>query len=281
MLFLNEWLEDDRLPGKIVFNEDPYQHLPIHWHRNLELCYFLQGGFPSLVGNRRRFVQDGDLILVNSNEIHCHGDGPVGEHCGLLLVANMDFWSGFCPELSRLEFDLELCPRQIPALKEQMHALYSASLACQNGEEPGAGWERLRIYSQICGVYYTLTKYFSRYRQEGAGHQAVSGNSGIREIIQYINDRYTEPLTLQDIAEHFAISREYLSRMFRKQLGMTVKEYLCSVRLTHAYQLLTHTDKSTIEIAMESGFPDLRALNREFKAMYHTTPKEYQREIRA
>ena len=277
MLFLNEWLHDDVLPGKIVFNQDPYQHLPIHWHRSLELCYFLQGGFPSIVGDRRRFVQNGDLILVNSGEIHCHGDGPVGEHCGILLVANMDFWGGFCPELSRLSFDLEMCPQQLPALKEQMHVLYEASLALHTGREPGAAWESLRIYGQICQVYYTLTKYFSRPRPEEAGHQTLPGSSDIREIIRYINERYTEPMTLQDIADHFSISREHLSRIFRKQLGRTVKEYLCSVRLTHACQLLSHTAKSTIDTAMESGFPDLRALTREFKAMYHMTPKEYQR----
>ena len=54
------------------------------------------------------------------------------------------------PELSRLSFDLEMRPQQLPALKEQMHALYEASLALHTGREPGAAWESLRIYGQIC-----------------------------------------------------------------------------------------------------------------------------------
>ena len=45
MLFLSEKLNDPRIPGKILFNEDENAHLPPHWHSNVEICFFLQGGF--------------------------------------------------------------------------------------------------------------------------------------------------------------------------------------------------------------------------------------------
>ncbi len=86
-----------------------------------------------------------------------------------------------------------------------------------------------------------------------------------------------EHLTLTQIAAQYNVSCEHLSRTFRKSLGLTFKEYLYSIRLTHACRLLLHTDKGILDIAMESGFPDLRFFSRQFDRVYHMTPKEYRK----
>lgn len=81
----------------------------------------------------------------------------------------------------------------------------------------------------------------------------------------------------RNIAQLHNISCEHLSRIFKKNLGLTFKEYLYSIRLTHACRLLLHTNKSTLEIALEAGFPDLRSFGRQFDRVYHMTPKEYRK----
>ena len=45
MLFLYDKMDDPRIPGKLLFNDDDNASLPLHWHANVEICYFLQGGF--------------------------------------------------------------------------------------------------------------------------------------------------------------------------------------------------------------------------------------------
>lgn len=88
MLFLSEKLRDPRIPGKILFNEDENAHLPLHWHTNVEICYFLQGGFRARVDNKCYDVQNQQLILVNSGQLHHVGENSVGEHRGISLFVS-------------------------------------------------------------------------------------------------------------------------------------------------------------------------------------------------
>lgn len=67
MLFLSEKLRDPRIPGKILFNEDENAHLPLHWHTNVEICYFLQGGFRARVHNRAVVTADGQHPIIGSD----------------------------------------------------------------------------------------------------------------------------------------------------------------------------------------------------------------------
>lgn len=285
MLFLSEKLRDPRIPGKILFNEDENAHLPLHWHTNVEICYFLQGGFRARVDNKCYDVQNQQVILVNSGQLHHVGENSVGEHRGISLVADMNFWQNLCPDLDSLEFELSICPDRVPELKNLMTNLYEACRTYSYTRElhPDSTFsdrELLQIYGLICMIYYTLTKYFSRRRKAGSSYRLSARESSLQDIIQYINTHYTEHLMLKDIASHYNISCEYLSRLFKKKLGLTYKEYLYSIRLTHACRLLAHTEKSILDISMEAGFPDMRAFSQQFNRVYHTTPKEYRRRYR-
>ena len=231
MLFLSEKLRDPRIPGKILFNEDENAHLPLHWHTNVEICYFLQGGFRARVDNKCYDVQNQQLILVNSGQLHHVGENSVGEHRGISLVADMNFWQNLCPDLDSLEFELSICPDRVPELKNLMTNLYEACRTYSYTRElhqdsTFSDRELLQIYGLICMIYYTLTKYFSRRRKTGSSYRLSARESSLQDIIQYINTHYTEPLMLKDIASHYNISCEYLSRLFKKKLGLTYKEYL-------------------------------------------------------
>lgn len=285
MLFLSERLRDPRIPGKILFNEDENAHLPLHWHTNVEICYFLQGGFRARVDSQCYDVQNQQLILVNSGQLHYVGENSVGDHRGISLVADMNFWQNLCPDLDALEFDLSICPERISELKNLMTHLYETSRTYSYARElhqdsAESDLELLQIHGLICMIYYTLAKHFSRPKKAGSSCRLSDRESSLQDIIQYINTHYTEPLMLKDMASLYNISCEYLSRLFKKKLGLTFKEYLYSIRLTHACRLLAHTEKNILDISMEAGFPDMRAFSQQFDRVYHTTPKEYRRRFR-
>lgn len=127
MLFLYDKMDDPRIPGKLLFNDDDNASLPLHWHANVEICYFLQGGFRAHVDGQSYQVQNEDLLLVNSWQIHHVGKNSVGEHRGISLVADMEFWKSICPDIDHLEFHLDSAPEHIPELKKHMEELYEAS----------------------------------------------------------------------------------------------------------------------------------------------------------
>ncbi len=119
-----------------------------------------------------------------------------------------------------------------------------------------------------------LTKHFSRRIERSSDRHSICGKNKLQETLEYINNNYTDALTLQDVAAFYGVSCEHFSRMFKKQMNMTFKEYLSRIRLSHANKLLLHTTETMLDIAMKTGFPDLRAFNRQFKEMYDMTPKE-------
>jgi len=227
-------------------------------------------------------VQNEELFLVNSGQMHYVGENSVGDDRGITLVADMDFWESKCPNLNSLEFELSICPEIIPELKQLMMRLYESSRIyyqekVENLEGNHVSYEPMQLHALICMIYYTLVKYFSRPRTASSFNRLVLQESYLQEIIHYINVHYTEQLTLKDIAQLYNISCEHLSRIFKKKLGLTFKEYLYSIRLTHACRLLLHTNMSTLEVALEAGFPDLRSFGRQFDRVYHMTPKEYRK----
>jgi AraC-like DNA-binding protein len=71
------------------------------------------------------------------------------------------------------------------------------------------------------------------------------------------------------------ISKGYLCLTFKKQIGLSIIEYLTEHRIQHAIQLLQDTDDKILSIALDSGFGDLSHFNRIFKKLNHLSPSAY------
>lgn len=95
----------------------------------------------------------------------------------------------------------------------------------------------------------------------------------------YVNQHYTEPIKQQAVAKKFYFTTEYFSRFFRKNTGMTFKEYLMRVRVKKAKEEVLHTDKSMLEIAMDTGFTDSRSLIHAFREVYDITPYQFRKKM--
>ncbi len=100
------------------------------------------------------------------------------------------------------------------------------------------------------------------------------------KITRYIEENYTSPISLQSIATYFALSKQYIMRLFRDQFGITVTYYINRVRLQKSLELLTFHSLSISEVAYAVGFSGLYYFDRIFKKVYFLTPSEYQKRHR-
>jgi AraC-like DNA-binding protein/mannose-6-phosphate isomerase-like protein (cupin superfamily) len=98
---------------------------------------------------------------------------------------------------------------------------------------------------------------------------------GLLTALRYIEERYAEPLTLEEIARHSGYVPTYLARKFRHHLGTSPIEYLFQVRLQHACTRLKTTDHSVSTIAYEVGFSDSRYFATRFRRSIGVTPSEF------
>ena len=91
----------------------------------------------------------------------------------------------------------------------------------------------------------------------------------------YLEERYPEQITLDDLSKMFFINKFYLTRVFREQFGSTISAYLQSVRITRAKQLLRFSDMPVGEIAAACGFGAPHYFSRVFKAVEGVPPCVY------
>lgn len=94
-------------------------------------------------------------------------------------------------------------------------------------------------------------------------------------MVSYIGENYMQDLSIPELAKRFFISRSHLSRTFKKITGLTIIEYLNSVRINHAKKLLRSTDLSVLQISAETGFNSVTHFERTFKKTTGCSPSQY------
>ncbi len=103
----------------------------------------------------------------------------------------------------------------------------------------------------------------------------------IKNIEHYVRDRYTLPLSLEELAEVMFFSPSYMSKFFKKHFNMSFSKYLTKIRLEHAVAEISKANgsKSLTRIAMDNGFPNNTSFISAFKSQYGITPSEYTKEL--
>lgn len=111
-------------------------------------------------------------------------------------------------------------------------------------------------------------------RRGGLGPQAAEA------VVAFIEKRYMEKLSLEDLASFTGYNRTYLSSFFKTNTGLNFHEYLTRIRLKYSLSDLAYTDKPMTAIALDNGFPDLKTFANVFKANFHVTPSSYREMVK-
>lgn len=111
----------------------------------------------------------------------------------------------------------------------------------------------------------------------GKSSDIAASDSCIDNVIKYINRHYSEDITLKEICSAFSYSRSSISHNFKKTIGQSVKEYLTSVRIKSAKNLLVHSKLNVTEISCAVGFNDSNYFSYIFKKHTGVSPRLYRR----
>ncbi len=109
---------------------------------------------------------------------------------------------------------------------------------------------------------------------EALGRQGKQYSSAIAGALDYIGQHYSEDLTLNTVADHVFLNREYLSRRFKQEVGVTFSEYLTSLRLRRARELLKTTGLRISEVASQIGIPNISYFSTIFRKEFGCSPSE-------
>lgn len=138
--------------------------------------------------------------------------------------------------------------------------------------------EKLRSYFRLCAV---------RRLEEGASVIYVACKSGkdhptrkaLEDAKAYIRDNYVRKLSLQEISDRAMMSKSYFANLFKQETGMTVWNYVVSLRMEESRRQLMNTSKKMYEIAQEVGYENSVYFTQIFKEYYGFTPAEYKKRM--
>lgn len=125
--------------------------------------------------------------------------------------------------------------------------------------------ETLVLFSYIQNVLQNRSEIKENFKQETAISKALS----------FIEENYYLDLNVDILCKHVNYSRSYLSRLFKKEVDMTIPEYANSIRTKHAQVLLTETNMSMREISSSVGYSDPYYFSNVFKSFTGFSPSAY------
>ena len=101
----------------------------------------------------------------------------------------------------------------------------------------------------------------------------------ITGITRYLQEHLADEMSLSVLAEEFHLNPQYISQLFKNEIGVNFLSYLTSIRMENAKKLLLSTSLSIAEVADRSGFGDYRVFTKVFKKSEGITPSQYRRDF--
>ncbi|MBQ1217701.1 MAG: helix-turn-helix transcriptional regulator [Clostridia bacterium] len=135
---------------------------------------------------------------------------------------------------------------------------------------------KIRVNALLLDVIYRCLRLA---RNEHARRLPDAGDRIVAEAMRYLNQHFTEPCSLQDLARAVHVSPNHLHAVFHKKIGVTPYEYTVKKRIEKAKQLIRTGEYSLSRVAEETGYCSQSHFNKAFKSMVGQTPSEYRRSI--
>jgi len=247
----------------------------MHIHDCYEIYYSISGGKQFLIDNRFYKVEPGDSFFINQYESHHLTQIDQEIHERIVLSIHPEYLK----KLSSPATDLSFCflyrnhgneHRLSLSPEEQKRFQYYIHCIC---DTDGYGQELLEE-AYFIELMVFLNRIYQKNLLKKGQTERLSNHQEVDSIISYINQNIKNPLTLEELSEHFYMSPSYLCRIFKSATGTTIGKYIIAKRITLAKSLLSAgaTVKETCE---KCGFNDYSNFLKSFTKAVGISPKKY------
>lgn len=119
----------------------------------------------------------------------------------------------------------------------------------------------------------------SLYNNEVKEKPVVKKERVITGITKYMQEHLSEDVSLHILSEEFHLNSQYISQLFKNEIGVNFLTYLTNIRMEHAKKLLLLSSLSIAEVSEQSGYGDYRVFTKVFKKSEGITPSQYWRDF--
>lgn len=274
---------DQHLPVCYFFSHDKRpSFVAPHFHSDIEVLYLLTGELHIYKTTQTLHVYPGDIVLLNSNEIH--SSQSFGIHTtAYILQISIDFINKLSLKQHDVGFSVPLrseisncnLTKETYLLSELQNLIKKFFSTAHENQD----YFFLNMYSILYEFLYILFENFidSSFRNMCSNHKDYER---IKKIDLYIKENFMNSISLDDIASHCGLTNSYFSRFFKSVFGMPFSKYLCNIRLEHALNDLLTTNYPLLTISNSNGFANYQIFIQKFCQCYNMTPSVYRRKYK-
>ena len=243
-----------------------------HRHDFIEIGIILDGEGEFSVDDKVFPVRKGDLLLFNPGMLH--QSRRINEK-----EPATEFYAGFSNiHFRNMEYNQILFPHRTfllrPKEKTFLHLtrLAESMMAESRSTQPGRYFMLKSYLTQMILLLYREQAEQQNSTASGFIFESTGKKYVVEKIVDYLEDHYTEKISLDQIAQNMYLSPFYISRIFKSEVGDTPINYL----IKKARQLLREKPNCSVqEIALQVGYDDAYHFSKLFKKHYGNSPSQY------
>lgn len=270
---------------------DPGSYVPPHWHDAIEIVYLQEGELKITTEGASRQLLPGQCILVQPNTVH----STLCTHPNRAIVFQIPlaFMEKFVPDFAFLTFQLD-----DPSKLDNPSATPELAARSDTADEKRQ-WAKLQQFKKnlekmqfimdtepdgalllfngvLFDTLYQLYHNFSKVHAVTAPADTRQSRNleKLKPVLNYINDNYNRPISLEEISRISMFDSKYFCRFFKKCMGTTFLEYQNQIRISHIYQDLISTNDKVGDILERHGFTNYKLFRRIFFEHFGCTPTE-------
>ena len=262
----------------------PRYAMPFHWHKDWEIIHIIKGTFTAQADNKTIIAKDGDTLLIRDGMLHGGIPDNCIYECFLFdlhgLFRNLDMVKAHLRPVYRGQILPEIF---YPAGKmpEMDYVITRLSNAYRSHDDKAAGNVQSPLELIVLGC---ISQLYAAILQKGTfttGQMDTSEGTHkidlIKAVLEYIEQHYASPITLNELAGVANMNPKYFCRFFRSITHQTPIDYVNMYRIERAAQMLLNTRLPVTNICMECGFNDSSNFIKVFRKYKGMTPKQYRK----
>ena len=255
---------------------------PAHWHDEIEIIYVHKGHCTYYVDFKPYEAEEGDVLIIPPTVIHSFEQYESEQFVGVAIVFSLDMVNNTSVDMCSTKYFMPVFNNEMilpihlksgDASCAEVRTILENVLRCFWYKKEGYEL-RLKMYLLEFFCYFMERKLYEKTQKRASSIKAIEKT---KSIIAYIEEYYSEKITLEDLAKHTNQSVYHLAHDFKKSTGQSPLEYINRYRLAMAANLLTKTNEAVLNIAIDTGFNNVSYFNRAFKANYGMTPTQYRK----
>ena len=230
-------------------------------HNDLEILFNLKGSAHLIIGTKQYQFNQNDIVLINYIENYqiIHSNGIIA--CITVKISRLELDK----ELNQTAYYCNSCEYKDKSVFFNLQKIITSLV----DDYAKPNFTIIKAFAYAYTIMNELNSSFPTTKITN-----VSQKTKMDEILDYIEENYSDNLTLNEIATQFNFSIPYLSNLFKKNLNMNFIDYYDEVRLKHSLKDLLETNLPIIDIALKNGFASNHAFLRAYKQKYNELPSD-------